>query len=290
MKLKFQLETREVDKTMNNLLHAMSPRSIHKLGSLRAKTQIKNKYSRRWKLQTKKDSAWQRAKRMAHEGSGSGFPLGPSQGFLTGTTYNSIRRGHGEAYGQVTLAGPYPQGSGVVTAELADPEFIRETAENATHGLDRSVQMDHIQACFKWGTKGLEFRFWPGAPKYPRGGNIANMKYKSKAKFMFLDTEDIYLIRKDIHMLLDHAAISNYAGMKQVYKDAGRVRPLPKARKEEELAPDSLPKAPKVIQTKAEMNMELAALIRSQAYDDTEAGLNAETYDEILDNIEDLHK
>jgi len=269
---------REVDATINRLITAMSPKMVNSLATRVARKQVKGKYAERFRTQTNSESNWQERKREAALGEGR-FPYGPEPGFLTGTTFNSITAESGQDGGKVFLKGMWPQGSGHVS--------MRD-------------ESNHVLACFKWSTEGLEFLFSDMArPKYPPPQKLDTIDYTSeggrKIEWMYLDDQDVDMVTKSVENLLLAAAENNPSLTKSLFEETrmadGGTESLASAERDAALFGKEISETPEEAMIRAEGSAAAANLSESQMIKNLEAAgyVVAEQYAEhSVNNVFDL--
>jgi len=228
IEVRFQADFGEVNQAMSRIMAATAPRKISKIAIRRAYKQVKGKYAARFAAQVNKGSSWQQFKKQIP------LPSGGAPGFFTGTTYNAIRWSVEDDVARVFLEGTWPEGSFSYPESGARPKPGDKTGNLSGSSPDALSKGDlenmHAQvAAVHWGGKkgGKKNAVFVAVPSdeghgffgYIDSEPLATKQYgkDGNIKFMYLDQEDVGLIRSDIERLLDAAV----HGKKEVTLEGG---------------------------------------------------------------------
>jgi len=229
IQIEFAADLSEVSKAINNLVSVIAPANVHNLAGKRAFRQVKGKYAARFRAQVNEQSDWQLFKKDIP------LPMGSDPGFFTGTTYNSIRWSADDDLCRVFLEGMWPQGSFAWPEESESPKKPGDTSGNlGAESPDRlsAADLESIHSetgQVHWGGKkgGKTNAVFVNVPSsegrgfygYIKAEPLETKKYgkDGRIKFMYLDQEDVNLIRGDMEGML-RAAIQ---GKKRVVLTGG---------------------------------------------------------------------
>lgn len=209
VKLGIVADLKEIDKTVGRLMTAMQPQELHRVAADRVYRQVKGKYPKRFSSQVNRQSQWQSFKKKI-----PGLPADGAPGFLTGTTFDSIARGHSNEEASIFLGGMWPKG------EFHYPTRGGQT-KRGNLGPDAEDQLDIDDVAS--GTKGQPKIHWGSGDTIqmfgyymPDGASyhhisperMENKRYGPpgrEIRFMYLDNEDIDLVLDDMEKLLTGA-------------------------------------------------------------------------------------
>lgn len=194
--------------TMGRVMDVTRPEVLNDLATRRAWFQVKTKYASRWKQQVNTESYWQQAKRAANDGKGR-LPLGSGPGFLTGTTFQAIKSSVSPVEGVVGLEGTWPIGDGCVQG--GDSMF----KWGSNSGLEYFIHHGYAAASGAYDPE--KGRPGSGGFTYIPRQNIADMKYLGDVDWMYLDSQDIDLITRDIETVINSRITGDARVSQRVY-------------------------------------------------------------------------
>lgn len=209
----------EIDKLMGKLNAALRNRNLTAVAGRRAYKQVKEKYPKRWKEQTRGGSIYQRTKKEAAAFGGTGFPDNNAEpGFLTGATFRGIHLQNSELGSTVAPAGIWP-GKDQPSFEAGVPGG---GGDEQGGGLVKNGQ----SSWFCGNNSGVEFYINGGwakrahtfdMPTYLDSGSPLS-EPAEKVDWLFLDAEDKQLIERDVSSYLSGMITGNLSALKAMFE------------------------------------------------------------------------